>query len=127
MSDLAASVAFYALAGFEVGYDRPTEGFALLARPGAQLMLQVADGPGRRFRTAPLERPYGRGVNLQLEVRDVDGLHRRVVDAGHHVVVALEERWYRAGDAEVGQRQFVVADPDGYLLRPFTSLGSRAI
>lgn len=127
MSDLATSVAFYALAGFEVAYERPAEGFAFLALPQAQLMLQVAAGPGRRFRTAPLERPYGRGVNLQLEVRDVDGLYRRFVDAGHHVVVPVEERWYRAGDTEVGHRQFVVADPDGYLLRPYMPLALRSI
>ena len=36
-----------------------------------------------------------------------------------------EERWYRKRDEEVGNRQFVVVDPDGYLLRFFTSLGRR--
>jgi catechol 2,3-dioxygenase-like lactoylglutathione lyase family enzyme len=40
--------------GFEVAYERPAEGFAYLDREGAELMLQAAAGPGRRFRTAPL-------------------------------------------------------------------------
>ena len=91
----------------------------------AELMLQVADGPGRRFRTAPLDRPFGRGVNFQLELDNVESAYRTVVDAGHEIVVALEERWYRVGADAVGRRQFVVADPDGYLIRPFTSLGAR--
>jgi hypothetical protein len=85
-------------------------------------MLQRADGPGRRFRTAPLRHPHGRGVNFQLEVDDVDALHARVTALGYELVVPLEERWYRAGEVERGQRQLVVSDPDGYLWRPFQTL-----
>lgn len=125
VTDLAKSTAFYALLGFHVEYERAGEGFAYLASPAAALMLQVADGPGRRFRTAPLKRPFGRGVNFQLKLDEVDRVYRYVLDAGHDIVVALEERWYRVGAKEAGNRQFVVADPDGYLVRPFTSLGER--
>lgn len=88
-------------------------------------MLQEAAGPGRRFRTARLRRPYGRGVNLQIRVDDVDGLHDRVRRSGLTMVVPLEERWYRQDLAVRGNRQFVTADPDGYLLRFFTDLGGR--
>ena len=90
-------------------------------------MLEEAAGPGRRFRTAPLEYPFGRGINFQIEVADVDALHARVTAAGFTLVVLLEDRWYRRGANEQGNRQFVVADPDGYLLRFFTSLGSRPV
>jgi hypothetical protein len=37
----------------------------------------------------------------------------------------METRWYRIGRIERGNRQFVVADPDGYLLRFFEDLGER--
>ena len=89
------------------------------------LMLEQADGPGRRFRTATLEHPYGRGINLQIEVSDVDLLHAQATKAGATIHVSLEERWYLRGDQEAGIRQFVVIDPDGYLLRFCTSLGRR--
>ena len=89
-------------------------------------MLEQADGPGRRFRTAPLEYPFGRGLNLQIEVPDVDSLYTQAATAGAANYVPLEERWYRRGGEEVGHRQFVVIDPDGYLLRFFSSLGRRA-
>ncbi|WP_244876994.1 VOC family protein [Acidocella facilis] len=36
-----------------------------------------------------------------------------------------EEAWYRAGEVEVGQRQFLVMDPDGYLLRLAEDIGER--
>ena len=90
-----------------------------------RVMLEEAAGPGRRFTTAPLEHPYGRGVNFQIRVSDVDGMYQRLLAARSRVVIALEERWYRANARENGNRQFVVADPDGYLLRFFTDLGDR--
>jgi catechol 2,3-dioxygenase-like lactoylglutathione lyase family enzyme len=138
VASLAPSVDFYTgVLGFGVLFERTTERFAYLEREGVELMLQEAAGPGRRFRTAPLEPPFGRGANFQLRVDDVDAVHARAVDAGVAIVVPMEERWYRAdvtrpggrwqtgGPTEAGNRQFVLADPDGYLWRPFRDLGMR--
>jgi catechol 2,3-dioxygenase-like lactoylglutathione lyase family enzyme len=126
--NLENSLAFYVgVLGFTVAFERTEEMFAYLTRVGIELMLEEAAGPGRRFRTAPLEYPFGRGMNLQIEVTDVDALHQRVVAAGQTLILPLEERWYRRDASEHGNRQFVVADPDGYLLRFVSSLGSRPI
>lgn len=77
--DLDASLRFYVdLIGFELDYQRPEERFAMLSFEGARLMLQEATGPGRRFRTAPLERPFGRGVNFQIQCSDADKLYECV-------------------------------------------------
>jgi catechol 2,3-dioxygenase-like lactoylglutathione lyase family enzyme len=124
VSDLDRSLKFYVdVIGFGVLYDRPEERFAFLDLDGARLMLEEAAGPGRRFRSAPLERPYGRGVNFQIEVANVDAMHERVRKAGFDPIVPIEKRWYRRDEIESGHRQFVVADPDGYLLRFFSDLG----
>jgi catechol 2,3-dioxygenase-like lactoylglutathione lyase family enzyme len=126
VSDIEVSLAFYTgICGFAVRFERPEERFVYLDLDGVHLMLEEADGPGRRFSTAPLERPYGRGMNLQIAVRDVDALYARVEAAGCDVPIPMEERWYRADDVMSGNRQFVVADPDGYLLRFFSDLGER--
>ena len=139
VTELATSLPFYAdVLEFRILFERPGERFAYLDRGGVDLMLQEAAGPGRRFRTAALECPFGRGVNFQLRVEDVDAVHARAVEAGADIVVAIEERWYRVdvaetggrwrkkGPIEVGNRQFVLADPDGYLWRPFRDLGERS-
>jgi catechol 2,3-dioxygenase-like lactoylglutathione lyase family enzyme len=127
VDDLSASLRVYIDAfGFKVLFERPEERFACLELEGAHLMLEEASGPGRRFRTAPLERPYGRGVNLQIRVSDVVALYDRATRAGVSPIVPLEERWYRQGDVERGNRQFVAADPDGYLLRFFSDLGAKS-
>jgi catechol 2,3-dioxygenase-like lactoylglutathione lyase family enzyme len=126
VADLARSISFYVdVLGFSVRIERPEEQSAYLTRGPVHLMLEQADGPGRRFRTAPLEYPFGRGMNLQIEVLDVDHVYALALSAGAAIHIPLEERWYRQGEEEAGNRQFVVIDPDGYLLRFFTSLGRR--
>jgi catechol 2,3-dioxygenase-like lactoylglutathione lyase family enzyme len=138
VTELASSLRFYAgVLKFRTLFERPAERFAYLERNGVELMIQEAVGPGRRFRTAPLEPPHGRGVNFQLRVEDVDAVHAQALEAGVDIVVSMEERWYRVDVAEIGgrwqtegaieagNRQFVVADPDGYLWRPFHDLGVR--
>lgn len=126
VTNLGRSLEFYsAVLGFEVLYERPEERFAMIDLAGARLMLEEAEGPGRRFRTAPLERPYGRGVNFQIEVDDTRSIYSRVIESQSPVLIPLEARWYRVGPSETGNEQFVVCDPDGYLLRLFTNLGSR--
>ena len=136
VTDLGVSLAFYVgVIGFTVVFERVGERFAYLGMGPAELMVQQASGPGRRFRTAPLERPFGRGVNLQIAVADVDVVYGSVMRAGLAPVIDMEERWYdvdvvtpsgrwvRRGPSLAGNRQFVVADPDGYLLRFYTNLG----
>jgi catechol 2,3-dioxygenase-like lactoylglutathione lyase family enzyme len=125
-SDLPRSLRFYTeLAGFRVLYERPEERFAFLDRDGAQLMLEQPTG--RAFVAGELAHPYGRGMNLQIEVSDVDALCARLAASGARIHLPLEEKWYRRGDVELGNRQLVVEDPDGYLLRFFEDLGEREL
>ena len=57
VADLAAALRIYRDAfGFELLFERPEEAFAYVVLGRAHLMLQQANGSGRRFRTAPLER-----------------------------------------------------------------------
>lgn len=126
VADLDVALRFHEdVLGFARAYERPEDRFAYLQLGAAHLMLQEAAGPGRRFRTAPLERPHGRGVNFQLAVPDVAAVRSRALAAGCPLVVDLEDRWYRTGATERGQRQLVVADPDGYLWRPHQPLPAR--
>ncbi|WP_237216694.1 bleomycin resistance protein [Falsiroseomonas oryziterrae] len=126
VTDLAASLRFWCrLCGFEVLYDRPEDGFAYLRHGAAQVMLEEAGAPGRRWVTAPLETPFGRGMNLQIEVAALDPILAALQGAAWPLYLAPETRWYRAGALEHGQRQFCVQDPDGYLLRFCCGIGTR--
>jgi catechol 2,3-dioxygenase-like lactoylglutathione lyase family enzyme len=115
--DLAASLRFYRdILGFTVRYERPLEGFAFVERDGCQLMLDQI-GIGRTWETGPLEAPFGRGMNLQLRVCDLDELLARVDAAKLEPFLPLEAKTYEVNAALVTQRQFCIQDPDGYLLR----------
>jgi hypothetical protein len=46
---------------------------------------------------------------------------------GSTIFLSLEEKWYRRGDMLLGCRQFIVQDPDGYLLRLSRSIGSKPV
>lgn len=128
VTNLAVSLKFYVdILGFSIVFVREEEKFAFLDLNGAQLMLEEAAGPGRRFRTAPLEKPYGRGMNLQIQVNNVNELYEQLNNTEYEIVIPIEEQWYRVDDKEAGNRQFVVADPDGYLLRFFQDIGKREI
>lgn len=140
VTDLRSSLEFYVgVIGFSVVFERPRERFAYLALDRSELMLQESEGPGRRFRTARLERPFGRGINLQILVPDVDRVYAAIRLAELVPLVDMEERWYdvdvtkpsgrwvRRGQMQAGNRQFVVADPDGYLLRFYSDLGTRPL
>jgi catechol 2,3-dioxygenase-like lactoylglutathione lyase family enzyme len=127
VADLAASLSFWRdLLGFEILYDRPEDGFAYLDLHGAQLMLEQGDPSSRKWITGPLERPLGRGINLQIEVPSVGPILSRLAGARWPLFMACEEKWYRAGEGELGQRQFLVQDPDGYLVRLAEDLGQRS-
>ncbi len=123
-SDFEASLSFYVgVLGFKLRYDRTEAKFAYLEREGAELMLEELSP--ERWLTGEMTPPFGRGINFQIEVGDVAALRDAVRGAGVAVYREIEDAWYRAGSAYTGNRQFVVQDPDGYLLRFFQDLGQR--
>ena len=125
-SDIERSLSFYTeILGFSVAYARPEERFAYLERGGAQIMVEQSTGRG--FVAAELVYPYGRGVNLQIEVADVAALYATVEASDASIFLPLEDKWYRRDRTLLGNRQFIVQDPDGYLLRFFEDLGVRPV
>ncbi len=118
VSDLEVSLPFYRdILGFEVVYSRAEDRFVYIRREGADLMLEEPRSDGRTFLAGRLMKPYGVGMHLQIGVSDAASLHADCVAAGLEIHLPLEERWYRRDDDEAGQLQFLIADPDGYLLR----------
>jgi catechol 2,3-dioxygenase-like lactoylglutathione lyase family enzyme len=124
VSNHATSRDFYVrIIGFQVRYERLPEGFSYLDLGGAALMIEQETD---FWATAPREKPYGRGINLQIEVDAIAPILSRLEQAGIALFRPVEEAWYRSDETYRGNRQFLVQDPDGYLLRMFENLGERA-
>ena len=45
--------------------------------------------------------------------------------AGWPLFMQPEQKWYRTGEVETGVHQFLVQDPDGYLIRFSAYMGDR--
>ena len=124
IEDLPASLDFWVgLCGFEVLYDRPADGFAYLHAGTAHLMLEQV-GVGRNWIPAALERPLGRGVNFQIMLGDIVPLLERLAEAEWPLFMPAETKWYQTGDTRAGVAQFLVQDPDGYLVRFSSRVGA---
>ena len=127
VSHFETSLNFYVqILGFSIAYQREEEGFAFLTLGEAQIMIDEI-GKGRTWETGKFEYPLGRGINFQIEVEDIQPILDRLRDGNINLFMETEEKWYRQNDHEVGNRQFLVKDPDGYLLRFTEDLGTIAV
>lgn len=128
VSDLARSLVFYCeVLGFVVEYERPENEFAFLSFYGSQLMLEQDEIEDSPWRVEPIEYPRGRGLNLSITCPDVDLLAERLEDAGIPLRKPAQDRWYRNEKVLWGERNFLVLDPDGYLLRFGQELGTKPV
>ncbi len=126
VSDLEASLGFWVgILGFKVRYDRTEERFTYLRRDDCDVMLEEMRGAARQWISGPIEKPFGRGVNFQIEGNDWSRQLANLREEEWPLFLEPEDKWYRAGEEEVGQRQFLVQDPDGYLLRLCQPIGKR--
>lgn len=72
VSDFERSLSFYTeVLSFMVEYQRPEHRFAFLNFQGSQLMIEQQNG---YWETGPLEYPYGRGLNLSIQVDELDDI-----------------------------------------------------
>ena len=124
VSNLQKSIQFYVeTIGFKIEYTREESKFVFVSYQDSQLMLEERNG---NWTTGVLEYPFGRGINFEIFVSKIDPIIASLQTAGYPLMKAAWESWYRKNDQAVGQREFLVQDPDGYLLRFAESLGIRS-
>ena len=125
VSDFSGSLRFYTnVLGFYVLYARHDPEFVYLEQEDLQLMLlQTAEN----WLGKPLESPYGRGVNLQMELSNIQPIYERLLANGTVMQREIKDVWREAGEILTGQREFYVQDPDGYLLRFCQALGDKPL
>ena len=122
--DFAKSLRFYTdTLGFEIVHRREQPDFVYLNLQGAQIMLEAHHAEG--WNVGELTQPLGRGINLQIELLDIQPLYARLTSSEWPLYRPLVENWYDTGEALSGQREFLIQDPDGYLLRFCQPLGER--
>lgn len=118
------SLEFYTnILGFEIMFTR--EGFAYLKQEGVQFMLEQYHEDG--WNTGKLEPPLGRGINFQIELKDIAPIYERLKAINHPLYRDSKDVWRKTGNVQSGQREFLLQDPDGYLLRFCQYLGEKLL
>ena len=116
--NLEESLHFYtSLIGFNIVYERKEDKFAFLQLEDVQLMLQEINEEGNKWGTGKLEYPLGVGINFQIDVTNIDEIYGNLRKANYKIFVEMEEHWYRKDEILMGCREFLVQDPNGYVLR----------
>lgn len=110
--DMDISIDFYRrVLGFELL--RKEEGYASLRSGGVVLGLgPIAKLPVENayFTQGRLAGERGAGVEIVLEVEDIEAMQEHVRAAGYPILERLQDRPW-------GLRDFRISDPDGYYLR----------
>ncbi len=124
VTEINTSLKFYVdVIGFGIKFERVNPGFAYLDLEGAQLMLEELTEES--WTVDEMHKPFGRGINFQIEVKDVHVLYEKLKSLNVSIFRDLKEEWYETGDLLSGQKEFLIQDPDGYLLRFSQYLGEK--
>ena len=124
VTNLEKSLKFYKTIGFKIEYERPENKFVFLSLGEIQFMLQELTNDDK-WDVASLSYPFGNGINFQLEVDDVEKIYNSLKENNYKIAFEMEENWYRQDDKFLGNKEFLVQDPDGYLLRFSEDLGTK--
>lgn len=124
VTNLENSLKFYKTIGFKIEYDRPENKFVFISLGKIQFMLQEISN-NDKWNVMELTYPFGNGINFQLEVDNVNEIYKNLKDNNYKITFEIEENWYRQGNRLLGNKEFLIQDPDGYLLRFFEDLGEK--
>lgn len=114
VSNIDNSKAFYLMLGFEIKYERPEDKFCFLQLEENQIMIQEENG---NWNTGKMEYPYGRGINISMTVSNIEEMYNKVKSKGINLFLDLEIHEYKTDNNISYDKEFLIQDPDGYLLR----------
>ncbi len=116
VSDIDKTREFYIdKLGFKLEYERIEEKFIFLSFEGSQFMFEQYHLAG--WNVGELEYPYGRGINFSIHCSDAQALYNRLKSFDIKFYSDFSVAHYETNQGIVAQGQFLILDPDGYLLR----------
>ena len=114
VSDIEISKKFYLNLGFKIRYERIENKFCFLQLEENQIMIEEQND---NWDTGKMEYPYGRGINISMTVSDVEKMYNELKEKNIKCFLDLEIHEYRVNDKVFSDKEFLIQDPDGYLLR----------
>ena len=113
--DIEQTKRFYNDLGFKIEYERPEEKFIFMSFQESQFMFEQIHDNG--WNIDELIYPLGRGINFSIAVDDIEGLYKLVKTLNLEIYRELNRSIYQVNGTEETQTEFLIQDPNGYLLR----------
>ena len=113
--DILQTKNFYKELGFKIEYERQKEKFIFMSFQDSQFMFEQIHDEG--WNTGELIYPLGRGINFSIAVDDIEKLYTLVKNKKLEIYKKLTKSVYLVNGIEEIQMEFLIQDPNGYLLR----------
>lgn len=113
--DIEQTKRFYNNLGFKIEYERPEEKFVFMSFQDSQFMFEQIHDNG--WNIGELIYPLGRGINFSIAVDDIEVLYKLVKTLNLEIYRELNRSIYQVNGTEETQTEFLIQDPNGYLLR----------
>lgn len=101
--------------GFKLEYERAENKFAFLSFEDSQFMFDQIHETG--WNVGEFAYPLGIGINFSIEVVDIDKYYRKIKSQNITFYRDLMVNHYQVEDEMIEQKEFLIQDPNGYLLR----------
>ena len=114
VTNIDKSKEFYLKLGFKIMYERKEDKFVFLELDGNQLMIEEIND---NWNTGKLEYPFGRGINISMTINNIDKYYQDLVNKNIILFKGLMTNKYDVNGKTYLDKEFLIQDPDGYLLR----------
>ena len=114
VSNIENSKRFYESLGFKIMYERIEDKFCFMQLEDNQIMIEEQNN---NWKVGKMEYPYGNGINISMSINDVEKLYGDLKVKKVKLFMDLKVNEYRVDNVVFKDKEFLVQDPDGYLLR----------
>lgn len=114
VTNIEKSKKFYLNLGFKIMYERKEDKFCFLYLEDNQIMIEEINN---NWNVGEMKYPFGNGINISVTVSDIDSFYERIISKRIVLFRKIKTSKYRVDDIIYEDKEFLLQDPDGYLLR----------
>lgn len=114
VTDIEKSKKFYLNLGFKIMYERKEDKFCFLYFEDNQIMIEEINN---NWNVDEMKYPFGNGINISMTVSDIDSFYESIISKKIVLFRKIKTSKYRVDDIIYEDKEFLLQDPDGYLLR----------
>ena len=114
VTDIEKSKEFYLNLGFKVMYERKEDKFCFLYLEDNQIMIEEINN---NWNVGEMKYPFGNGINISMTGSDIDSFYENIISKKFVLFRKIKTSKYRVDDIIYEDKEFLLQDPDGYLLR----------